>query len=179
MNAPEFSRTRRLDTLGGSPVLLRIEADEAERAALAERFGLLAVRALSGDLSVLRDGDAVRVKGQVTAEVDQACIATGDPVPARIEEPLSLRFVPEEEIADADEVELAEPDCDIVGYAGAAIDLGEAVAETMALALDSFPRSPNAEAALRAAGVIPEEDARPIGAFAGLKEKLAGRRSDS
>lgn len=174
-DAPEFSRPRRLDTLGGKPLALTVEADATERAALATRFGLIAIGALAADLTLVRDGEAVTVTGRVTAEVEQPCIATGDPVPATIDEPLLLRFVPDAEMADADEIELAEPDCDVVGYSGGAIDLGEAVAETMALALDPFPRSPDAEAALRAAGVIPEEDARPVSAFAGLKDKLAGK----
>jgi uncharacterized metal-binding protein YceD (DUF177 family) len=175
--APEFSRPRRLDTLGGAPVALTVEANEAERAALAERFGLIAIGALKGDLSLIRDGDAVTVTGRVTADVEQSCIATGDPVPATIDEPLLLRFMPEAAIAESgvDEIELAEPDCDVVGYVGGTIDLGEAVAETMALALDPFPRSAEAAEALRAAGVIQEEEAKPLGAFAGLKDKLAGK----
>ena len=52
-----------------------------------------------------------------------------------------------------DEIELSEDDCDTVFYTGGAIDLGEAAAETLALALDPFPRSPGAAAALREAGV--------------------------
>ena len=55
---------------------------------------------------------------------------------------------------------------------GGAIDLGEAAAETMALALDPFPRAAGAEAALRAAGVLSEEEARPANAFAALKDAL-------
>jgi uncharacterized protein YutE (UPF0331/DUF86 family) len=60
---------------------------------------------------------------------------------------------------------------------GAMIDLGEVAAETMALALDPFPRGPDAESALKAAGVISEEEAKPLGALAGLKDKLAGKQS--
>jgi hypothetical protein len=55
---------------------------------------------------------------------------------------------------------------------GGSIDLGEAVAETMALALDPYPRAPGAEAALRAAGVLTEDEARPAGKLAGLKDLL-------
>ncbi|NWN13490.1 hypothetical protein GY655_27460, partial [Escherichia coli] len=67
----------------------------------------------------------------------------------------------------------------IVFYSGGAIDLGEAAAETLALALDPYPRSPAAEAALRDAGVISEEEATrlaeesgPFGGLAGLRGKL-------
>lgn len=174
---PEFSRMRRLDTLGSAPIALTVEANEAERTALAQRFSLITIGALKGELSLVRDGEAVMVTGRVTANVEQSCIATGDPVPAAIDEPLLLRFMPEAAITASglDEIELAEPDCDVVGYAGSAIDLGEAVAETMALALDPFPRSATAAEALRAAGVIPEEEAKTLGAFAGLKDKLAGK----
>lgn len=176
-DTPEFSRQRRLDTLGGKPIAARIEAEEAERAALATRFGLIAIRSLAADLTLIRDGDSVTVTGRVTADVDQPCIATGDPVRAQIDEPLLLRFLPEAMIATTgvDEIELAEPDCDVVGYAGGTIDLGEAVAESMALALDPFPRSPDAAATLREAGVIPEDEVRSISAFAGLKDKLEGK----
>ena len=47
----------------------------------------------------------------------------------------------------------------------------------MALALDPFPRGPNAAAALREAGVISEEEAKPLGALAGLKAQLEKRQS--
>lgn len=174
---PEFSRPRRLDTLGGQPIALAIEADEAERAALAERFGLLSIERLSADLTLVRDGEIVTVTGRVVARVDQACIATGDPVPASIDEPLLILFLPESMMAESgvEEIELAGPDCDMIGYSGGAIDVGEAVAETMALALDPFPRSADAETTLRDAGVLSEDDAKPASPFAALKDKLEGK----
>jgi uncharacterized protein YutE (UPF0331/DUF86 family) len=45
----------------------------------------------------------------------------------------------------------------------------------MALSLDPFPRSPNAATVLKEAGVISEDEARPLGALAGLKAKLEGK----
>ena len=96
---------------------------------------------------------------------------TEAPVPATIDEPVALRFVAHAESAP-DEIELSEDDCDTVPIEGSAIDLGEAAAETMALALDPFPRAPGAAAALREAGVLSEEEARPAGALAGLREAL-------
>jgi hypothetical protein len=61
---------------------------------------------------------------------------------------------------------------DVVFYDLAAIDVGEAVAETLLLSLDPYPRAPGAEAALRAAGVKGEEEAGAFGALAGLRDKL-------
>ncbi len=173
MNAPEFSRPERIDTIG-EPRTVTIEADEAERAALAKRFDLVAVDRLVGDFTIRREAAGIAVEGRVTATLTQACSVTGDPLPATIDEPVALRFVTAGDEA-AEEVELGDADLDVIPYDGGAIDLGETAAETMTLALDPFPRGPGAEAALKAAGVIGEEEAGPFGALAGLKDKLAKR----
>ena len=73
-----------------------------------------------------------------------------------------------------EEVELGAKDCDLVFHDGATIDLGAAVADTLALALDPYPRSAGAEAALKDAGVISEEEAGPFAALAQLKKNLGG-----
>ncbi len=173
MTAPEFSRPERIDTIG-EPRHVSIEADASERAALAERFDLVAVDRLAGDFSIRREAAGIAVAGRVTAALTQACSVTGDPLPATIDEPVSLLFVAAG--ADsAEEVELGDGEIDVIPYEGGAIDLGETAAETMALALDPFPRGPGAAAVLKAAGVISEEEAGPFGALAGLKDKLAGK----
>ncbi len=165
----EFSRPIKLDTLGGSVRSLHIEANADERAALARRFDLIAIDRLEADAELTREGEVIRAQGRLVAAVVQACVASGAPVPAQIAEPFTLRFVPEAAFdPDAEEVELSEEDCDTIPYQNAAIDLGEAIAETMALALEPFPRSPDAEAILKAAGVVGEDEAE-VGPFAALK----------
>lgn len=173
MTAPEFSRLQRLDTIGTAPRAVAIDADESERAALAERFGLIAIDALAASFDLWRDTAGIIAKGEVRAQVAQACIATGVPLSATIKTPALLRFVPEDSLDSApdDEIELSEDDCDVVGYSGSAIDLGEAAAETMALALDPYPRAPDADEVLRAAGVKTEAEAGPFAALAALKNK--------
>jgi uncharacterized metal-binding protein YceD (DUF177 family) len=172
-DAPEFSRPVRLDSLGGQPRVEQIDANEEEREALAVRFGLIAIDRLDATAECVREGDVIDAVGRLVADVVQSCVASAEPVPAHIDEPFRLRFVPAQSLESAaEEVELNEADCDVVGYSGGAIDLGEAVAETLALALDPFPRSPNAEAALREAGVLSEEDAGPFAVLKELKEKL-------
>jgi len=106
--------------------------------------------------------------------VTQSCVATEEPVDETVEEAFRIEFRPHPESAAAEEeIELSEGEMDVVFYDGAAIDLGEAVAETVSLALNPFPRSPAAEEALRAAGVKSEEDAKaessPFAALAALK----------
>ncbi|MES2020926.1 MAG: DUF177 domain-containing protein [Pseudomonadota bacterium] len=173
MTAPEFSRLERIDTIGEGARSVSITADAAERSALAERFGLLAVDRLEATFRVQRDAAGVVARGEVRAAVVQACSVTEEPLPVTVSEDVALRFVTEQEAAAEEEIELDLDALDTMPYDGAAIDLGEAAAETMALALDPFPRGPNAAAALRAAGVISEEEAKPAGALAGLKGLLA------
>lgn len=175
MNAPanEFARAVRVDTIGEADREIAIEADAAERAALARRFDLIALDRLAADLRVRRSCDTVHVSGTVDAVVTQACVASGVALPATLAVPLTLRFMPEALIAAQEEVELEAEDCDTIGYDGAAVDLGEAAAETLYLALDPFPRAPDADAALKAAGVLGEEDAGPFAALKALRDKLA------
>lgn len=172
--ANELSRPVRLDTLGEATRDLDIEASDAERTALARRFGLLALDRLKAHVHLHREGQAIAASGRIEAAVSQACVATGEPVPATIDEPFRLRFLPEEMIGEAEEIELSEEDCDTIPFAGNLIDIGEAVAETLALALDPFPRSPDADEALKAAGVLQEGEAGPFAALKALKDRLGG-----
>jgi uncharacterized metal-binding protein YceD (DUF177 family) len=148
--------------LGSATKSLTVIAEPAEPAALAERFGLISLDRLEAEVRLDRDGEAIRADGRLQAEAVQACVATGAPVPARIAEPFALRFVPEAQIDRGDEVELSEADCDTLPHDGKTIELGEAIAETFALALDPYPRCPEAAAALREAGVIGEAEAKTV-----------------
>ena len=174
---PEFSRTVRVDTLGGQPRELSIGATEEERAALAQRFGLIGIDRLSAEASVKRSGEEVRADGSLSAAVVQSCVATGEPVPAEVNEEFSIVFRPHPEgMSEEEEIELSEGELDVVFYDGSAVDLGEAVAETLSLSLDPYPRAPVAEEALREAGVKTEEEHKaetsPFAALAALKDKL-------
>jgi uncharacterized metal-binding protein YceD (DUF177 family) len=168
---PEFSRPIRLDTIGDTPRPIAIEADEPERAALARRFGLVRIERLEAAGVVHRDGKTVLFEARLRAEATQSCVASAVPVDATIDAPFTLRFVPEESELP-EEMELRAEDCDTLTYAGGAIDLGEAVAETLSLSLDPYPRSPDAASALKAAGVVPEDEAGPFAALKALRDKL-------
>ncbi|HYI41218.1 MAG TPA: DUF177 domain-containing protein [Allosphingosinicella sp.] len=173
----EFSRLYRLEALSAEPLRAEIEAGPEEREALARRFGLVAVELLTAEAALCRSDDSAAAVGVLRARVIQSCVASGDPVEADVTEEFRIDFRPLP--ADArpeDEVELGEGELDVVFYEAGAIDLGEAVAQTLLLGLDPYPRSPAAEAALRTAGVKNEEEARiessPFAALAALKGKL-------
>ena len=175
MIANEFARPVRIDSIGETDHAVAIEADATERAALAARFDLIAIDRLSAKIRVRRAGAIVDAEGIVQAHVTQACVASGAPLPASLSVPLTLRFLPEPtDTSPPEEVELDADACDTVDYSGGAIDLGEAAAETLYLALDPFPRAPDADEALKAAGVLDEGDAGPFAALKGLRDKLGG-----
>ena len=170
----EFSRLFRLDALSGEPRNVEIEAEPAEREALAARFALAALDALAAEAQLSRLGDIVTAAGTLRARVTQSCVATADPVEERVDEAFRVEFRPAPDARPDEEVELDEQELDVVFYEAGAIDLGEAVAQSLLLALDPYPRSPAAEAALREAGVKSEEEARlessPFAALKALKE---------
>ena len=170
---PEWSRPERVDTIGERERSIDISAAAEERAALARRFGLVGIDRLEASFAVRREAGSVVATGRVAADITQACSITDEPLAVRIDEPVSLRFV--EALDGEEEVELSEDALDTMPIEEGAIDLGEAAAETMALALDPFPRGPNAAAALKEAGVISEDEVTPFNAFADLKAKLEKR----
>ena len=173
MTTPEFSRPVRIDTLGAEPKRLEIAADAQERKALAKRFALPAIARLEAQAELIRKSAEVAAAGRIRASVTQSCVASGEPVAAEVDEPFALVFRPRPSTLRPDEeVELSEAELDVVHYDGALIDLGEAVAETLALSLDPYPRTAGADAALKAAGVKSEEEAGPFGALAGLRDKI-------
>jgi uncharacterized metal-binding protein YceD (DUF177 family) len=167
VNAPEFSRLVDRRNLKAAP--LALAADEAERKALARRFGLVAIDRLEAEVSLEAEGEAVAAEGVLRAEVVQACAVTGDDLAVTMAEPLSLRFVPEAPVTEED-IELAEEELDEIPYSGTAFDLGEAVAQSLALAIDPYAIGPNADRVRKEKGLSGEEAGGPFAALTALKK---------
>ena len=172
---PEFSRRVSVDVIGVGGHKTGISADVNERAALAKRFGWSAINSLTANANLLARAGGVDALGTISAVIERACVASGDPVRESVEEAFGIHFAHEDDAAAVpdEEIDLNEDDLDIVAFDGAAVDIGEAVAQTLALSVDPFPRSPGAEAQLRAAGVMAEGEVGSA-AFAGLKGLLKG-----
>lgn len=164
-----FAHRLRLDQIGDGE-RLDLVADETERNGIAKRLSLLSLDRLEAHVTLTRSDDSIRAQGRLLAALDQSCVVSGEPVAAHIDEPFAIRFIPEPGINSADdEIELGEGDCDTVFYDGAIIDLGGAVADTLALSIDPYPRSAGADAALKEAGILTEEQASPFAVLASLK----------
>ena len=149
---------------------IELSADKGERTKVAERLGLQSLGRLEAHATLERKGEIVRARGRLKAGLCQSCVVTGEPVEAHADEPFDIYFLPEPASGQAEEeVELIESDCDVVFHDGSAIDLGSAIADTLALSLDPYPRSAGAEAVLKEAGVLSEAEAGPFAALAKLK----------
>jgi uncharacterized metal-binding protein YceD (DUF177 family) len=154
----EFSREVAIDPWPSGGVAVSVEADATERQGLARRFGLLEVEAFSGRGQVERlAGGGFRFEGWLQAQVVQACVVSLEPVRAEIHERLARRYVserhaPQRPASWAIEAAIeAEADDEVELLTGTRIDVGEAFAEQLGLALDPYPRAADAEAVMMAA----------------------------
>lgn len=166
----EFAHKLRLDQIrDGMRIDLNASAEDC--AAICRRLRLLSLDRLEAHAVLTRDGERVHAEGRVMAALDQACVATGEPVSEAVDEAFAIDFlpVPRGEARD-EEIELDAAACDTVFHDGAAIDLGSAIADTLALSLDPYPRSAGAEAVLKEAGVLGEGEAGPFAALAKLRK---------
>jgi len=169
----DFAHRLKLDEVrDGDRIDLR--ADPAERHAVAERLGLVSLSRLEAHAALAHEGDRIRARGRVVARLEQSCVVSGDPVAAHVDEPFDLLFMREPKVGGDEEIELKASECDVVFHDGAAIDLGDAIADTLALSLNPYPRSASAAAALRESGILAEEQASPFAALSALKDKLGG-----
>lgn len=170
MSNPEFSHP--VDARNAHGQRFALQANVQERAALAERFGLVQIDLLEADVSLTRQGKAIEASGRFKARIVQSCAVSGEDLPVAIDEDITLRFVPaaEDRMPD-EEVEIDAEDLDEIEYQGTSFDLGEAVAQSLALAIDPFAVGPEAEAARRKAGLLDESEAGPFAVLKGLKTK--------
>jgi Large ribosomal RNA subunit accumulation protein YceD len=127
------------------------EAGDAARAAMADLAGLREVMSASASFDLtLRSGGRVHVTGEVRARIGQTCVVTLDPIENAIDEMIDLMFAPPEQIpslsalteeAAASDEEIPDPPEPIVN---GVIDLGRLATDALFLAIDPYPRRPDA-----------------------------------
>ncbi len=170
---PEFSHEIDAATVSETARAVEIAADETQRRRLAGRFRLPAIDSLSASITLQRRAGIIHAEGEVRADVVQACVVTDEPLPAKVHAPFHVRYVENNLVSGEDEVELTEQDCDTLPLENGRIDLGELVAETLALALDPYPRSPQADAVMLEREESQAEESSPFAALKVLKSKPA------
>ena len=146
---PEMHRPIATDRVPQAGMTLDIIATADERNAVAGRLELPMVHLLSchyvltrplAGATRRREGEIV-AEGRLRASVVRECVVTLELFDELIDESFRVRFVPAGSESDDDDPEAD----DEIPYEGAAIDLGEATVEQLALTLDPYPRKPGAE----------------------------------
>jgi hypothetical protein len=139
-----------------------IEADEAERAALAAAAGALSVEAFRAELRVAPwSGSGFSVAGRVAARLTLACVVSLEPVASTVDEPVDVHLVPPEELSkwaepvdEAGAIDLDVSRLDVPDpLDGDEIDLGAIAVEYFLIGVDPYPRKPGAVFDADAAGV--------------------------
>jgi uncharacterized metal-binding protein YceD (DUF177 family) len=167
----EFTRPIRAGHIKDDAQTHVLLADETARALLAARFGLPGIAYLRGEFILQHERSGVlAAKLHMRATVTQTCVVTLEPFETTIEERSELRFVPAQSLPESEGVELDTETLegpDEIPYTDGMLDLGEALAEQLALALDPYPRKPGA--------ALPDEyEATPENPFAVLALRRAG-----
>jgi len=150
----------------------KLEATEDECKALARRFDLRSLTGLNARLSVLRisEGDIIRVKGDIEAEVVQACVVSLQDVPSRVRAHFDTSFTEDGEIFEQDMDFGNEPEEDPHEVLNdGIIDLGELVAQYLSLELAPYPRAPGVSLASQLAEIGGDTKNRPFQILQGLK----------
>ena len=151
-----------------------LEADQATRTAMAEVAGLREIISANASLDATpgRDG-RFHVTGRVRARIGQTCVVTLDPIENDIDEPIDLMFAPPEQIPVlADLVdEAAESDSEIPDppepIENGFIDLGRLATDALLLAIDPYPRKP--DAVFKPVITTPDPEDHPFAALKALK----------
>jgi len=177
---PELSRPIRVNDIGKAGLEFTIEADEGERAAVAERLDVVRVEALKAEITVKRwRRTGARLTSEVTGSMTRRCVVTLDDFEVPIAERFEVRYAdPSDEIAMGEtEGELfLDPDSDEPPeiLEGGAFDAGEAVVQQLVLGLDPYPRKPGVEFA-----EIHDEPQKtsPFAILSGLKGKGEGQET--
>ena len=146
MSSVEFSRPVRIDELGLRDRVIGIEATAPEREALARRLELEAIDRLVATVRLRRvqGGRFVRLAAELEAAVVQTCVVSLDPVPVELRSAFEILYDPGAG-SDGREVVVDTGEVDVEPLEGDVIDIGEAVAEELSLALEPYPRAPGVE----------------------------------
>lgn len=136
VKAPEFSRplqTDRVPKLGSTE---KLTAEPEERRALAKRMKIPAIHSLTAEIRATPwRGGGLKLEGHLTADVEQVSVISLESFRETVSVPIARYFLPPGAVSETE-----DDDADPIDNGW--IDLGEVVAETLALDLEPYPRKP-------------------------------------
>lgn len=176
----DLSLTLANEEIQAEPKRFTVQASDADRAALVERFNIVALDKLTAKVEVRADAraEAIVVSGHVGAELSQQCIVTLEDVPESISEDFELMLVSPETADRYDEDELyLDPEApEYDAFEGDEVPVGEIVAQTLSVMMNPYPKKEGAEIPVpKNAGVSVNEELEkkpnPFAALSKLRDK--------
>lgn len=183
--AAELSRMVDTSHWHGPALSIVVETTVDERRRLAARFDLQDIVSLRGELCLEQDDDDLfRLSGRLVADVVQTCVVSLEPIRAHVDESFGRSYSAAAKADATDEPIDAEGDDPPDPIVEGKIDVGEALAEELGLALDPYPRLPGASLKMATPGDTPrgpfdrlrDLQAPPAGATNAPPSPAAGRR---
>jgi uncharacterized metal-binding protein YceD (DUF177 family) len=173
IDEPIFDAVVRIDKLPSSGRSIAVDADNSEREAIARAMDIVSVQRFVAELSVVPFRGGLRAQGRLVADVTQASVVSFEPVNEHIEEEIDRVFLPAQRQgqspAPGAEIFVDLEDDDFPDHIdGPEVDLSALLMESLALALDPYPRRPG-ETLEALDGVKHDEKENPFAQLAKLK----------
>ncbi len=143
-----FSRSFDLGSLGSEERVVELVPNGSERDAIAVWAGLEGLEGLTATVRVKRTGnDHYDYRATFAANVVQSCVVTLAPVRSTLEGAFERQYhvLPARARRLAPEEEVATGDDDVETLSTNTLDLAGPVLEELLLAIDPYPRAPDAE----------------------------------
>lgn len=164
------------------PTPFHIEAEPAERAALADFLGVARVDQLSFEGALVPvAAEGWQVQGRLVAVLEQTCVVTLAPVPVHHDVGLERLYLPADRLPPVREVHFAPEEDDEPDPFTTSIDPAALALESLALLLDPYPRAEGAELGEAhfgppGAAPLPDTGPNPFAGLAALKRRLGRPR---
>jgi uncharacterized metal-binding protein YceD (DUF177 family) len=168
--APILDASIRMENLPAVGREVVVAATDEQNAAIAEQLKITAVEKLDARLHAKRFRGGIQVLGRLEAVIEQPCVISFEPVTQVIDEPIDRVFLPSHDKAHAAPAG-AEIFVDVAGddepdrFDGPEVDLSDLIIETLALAIDPYPRAAGASIDT----VVKDDDDGEISPFSRLK----------
>lgn len=145
-NIPLFDATIRVDRLPSAGRDMQVSLDAPTRAELARTLKLTSVERFEASMTIVPLRGGLRAQGRLVARIVQPSVVSFEPVSQDIDEAIDRVFLPEPQDArptPGSEVFVDLEDQDFPDhFDGAEVDLSALLTETLALAIEPYPRLP-------------------------------------
>ena len=192
----EWSYLFDVEAMDKAEETLTIAPDAQARGRLCQRLGVMSVESLEADIRVSHHSGEMSyyIKGQIRADVTQACVVTLEPVHSHIEDDFEAWYADSEaavSIAKArheklnkkghGEFPILDEKDDPEALVEGKIDLGELVTQYLSLSINPYPHAEGVEfeAFERKVGGLEDGDLakNPLAALKDWKDKISGSES--